>query len=98
MFGTMAENMKVSIWMTKNMVLECTPGLMVAAMKDTGSVVSNMELVLMWFLKSIRLNMGFGKMESVLNGLMKKKFKILMHAHMTTLTALASLIVRNRWK
>lgn len=68
--------MRDSIGMIRNMVLVSILGLMEEDMKDIGLRGNNMVLVLIWFLKIIRLNMEFGKMERESNGSMKEKSQL----------------------
>jgi len=76
--GMMAENMRDSIKMIKSMGMEFIHGLMADAMKVTGIKENSMELALMLYQKTTKLNMVFGKMVNALNGSMKKIFKISM--------------------
>jgi len=73
-FGKMAVNTKVNIRMTKSMDLVSTFGLMVDVTKDIGTEENNMDLENMLYQKMIKLNMVYGKMENVLNGLVMSKF------------------------
>jgi hypothetical protein len=54
MYGTMAENMKASIKMTKNMDSVYTLGLTVDVMRVTGGKVNSMALVHILFPKRTR--------------------------------------------
>ena len=72
-FGMMVECTKASIKTIKNMDMEFTLGLMVAVTKDIGTEANNMVWVLTWFLKMEKLNMVFGRMASVSNGLTKDR-------------------------
>jgi hypothetical protein len=69
----MVECTKASIKTIKNMDMEFTLGLMVAVTKDIGTEANNMVWVLTWCLKMEKLNMVFGRMASVSNGLTKDR-------------------------
>lgn len=100
MFGTMVVNMKGSTVMIKSMVLEFILGLMAGVMKDIGTKVNNMELVLMKCQKTVKLSMVFGKMVRELSGLMRKKCRISTpsEATLTSLSTSTRLTVTNLWR
>jgi hypothetical protein len=64
-FGTMEEYIKVSTRMTKSMVTVCIPGLMVVVMKGIGIEGSSMVWVLIWYQKTKKRSLGYGRMVSV---------------------------------
>ena len=61
----MKENGRIIRCMAKVHLL----GLMVEDMKDGGMLVNNMDLELMLILVKLRLNMGYGSMESASAGM-----------------------------
>jgi hypothetical protein len=64
-FGTMEEYIKVSTRMTKSMVTVCIHGLMVVVMKGIGIEGSSMAWVLIWYQKTKKRSLGYGRMVSV---------------------------------
>ena len=73
-FGRMAVFTKVSIQKIKSRVLVCIHGQTVVDMKVTGTVENNMVWDHIEVVIVEKLNWVYGRMESVLSGLVLKKF------------------------
>ena len=73
-FGRMAVFTKVSIQKIKSRVLVCIHGQTVVDMKVTGTVENNMVWDHIEVVIAGKLNWVYGRMESELSGLQRKKF------------------------
>merc|ERR1712224_966184 len=81
--GKTEECMMASTKMTENMAMVFTLGMMVNSMLDSGRMENNMELEPIG--KMAEIARVFGKMESVLNGLMVKMMAKIFHKLMRQL-------------
>jgi hypothetical protein len=70
--GKMVENMKDFTRMIRNMVTECTLGVMLKSTLDGGTVENSMALVFL-LQRTVKKSMVFGKMAKSCNGSQMRK-------------------------